>query len=73
MEVILGILAFIVAVLAVLQGYSMWQARRTRNSSNSNPGIGQQLDSIVTHLGDISAQMGRIEQRLNDVWDKVKG
>ncbi len=72
MEVILGILAFCVAALSILQGYSMRQARRTRqNSSNSNPAIGQQLDNISTQLGDISGQLGRIEQRLNDVWGKV--
>ena len=71
MEVILGILAFTVAVLAVLQGWQMRQARRARNNSSSNPGIGRQLDNISGQLGDISAQLGRVEQRLNDVWEKV--
>ena len=54
MEVLIGILAFMVAVLVVIQG---WQMRR-KNPNNK-------LDIIVTSLG-------RIEQRLNDIWDRVK-
>lgn len=62
MEAILGVLAFMVSVLAVLQGWQMHQARRNRH----NPGdTDSRLDVII-------AQMGRMEQRLNDIWDKVK-
>lgn len=75
MEVLIGMLAFIVLVLAILQG---WQMRKRRNS---NPhGIISKLDDVVSKLDDvvsglsgISAQLGRMEQRLNDVWDKIKG
>ena len=63
MEVILGILAFIVSVLAVLQGWQMTQNRRERRNPNS---IAHKLDIIIT-------QLGRMEQRLGDIWDKVKG
>ena len=71
MNIILGVLAFTVAVLAVLQGWNM------RKSKNNNPGnhlteITGQLGIISGQLGSISNRLGRMEQRLNDVWDKVK-
>ena len=58
MEIVVGILAFMVAVLIVIQG---WQMKK------SNP------NNIIAKLDIIIASMGKIEQRLNDVWDKVKG
>lgn len=57
MQILIGILAFLVAVLATLQG---WQMKK-RNPN----GILPKLDIII-------AQLGRMEQRLNDIWDKVK-
>ena len=60
MEVLIGLLAFMVAVLAVLQGWQMF-----RRHSNNPTGFNSKLDSIVTILG-------RMEQRLNDIWDKIK-
>ena len=56
METMLGIIIFIVAVLAILQG---WQMKRR------NP------NSIAPKLDIIIAQLGKMEQRLNDIWDKV--
>ena len=63
MEHILGILAFVVAVLAVLQGWQMMRGWRERRNPTH---IVHQLDIIIT-------QLGRMEQRLGDIWDKVKG
>ena len=60
-EVYIGVLAFMVAVLAVLQG---WQMRQKHNHNPSN--LVLRLDTIITKLGTM-------EQRLNDIWDKVKG
>lgn len=62
MELILGILAFLVMILTILQG---WQMRQNRRHSNNNPGSNVKLDKIIQLLG-------RMEQRLEDVWDKVK-
>lgn len=58
MEILVGILAFLVAVLAVLQG---WQMRRKNNPSNLNG----KLDIIIT-------QLSRMEQRLNDIWERER-
>jgi len=63
MEVILAILAFMVAVLAILQGLQMTQGWRERRNPNS---ITHKLDIVIT-------QLGRMEQRLGDIWDRVKG
>jgi len=60
-EVLIGILAFIVLILTVLQG---WQMKQHRNHNPNN--IILRLDVIITKLGTM-------EQRLNDIWDKVKG
>jgi len=62
MEAVVGVLAFMVAILSVLQGYQMLQSRRSRRNPNS---IAGKLDIIVT-------QLGRMEQRLNDIWGEVK-
>jgi len=51
-----------VAVLAVLQG---WQIR-SRHSNNPTIKLNGKLDTIIGSLG-------RMEQRLNDIWDRVKG
>ena len=63
MEVILVVLSIVVGILAVLQGWQMTQNRRERRNPNS---IAHKLDIIIT-------QLGRMEQRLGDIWDKVKG
>ena len=61
MEPGLVILSVLVSVLAILQGWQMFQKKK-----NGNPGhLNGRLDDIVTILG-------RMEQRLNDIWDKVK-
>ena len=59
MGITLGILAFMVAVLAVLQGWSL------KRKANNNP------NGIISRLDKIVAQLGKMEQRLNDIWDKV--
>lgn len=67
-EVILPILTFIVLVLAVLQG---WQMKRHRKSNPNN--LISKLDDVISKLDTIVARSGRMEQRLNDIWDKIKG
>ena len=57
MEVLIGILAFLVATLAVLQG---WQMRK-----KNNPGLGDKLDMIITKLM-------LLERRLEDIWNKLE-
>jgi len=64
MEIVLGILAVLVAALTVLQGISMRKNRKTSN----NP---VNLTKISGQLSDISAQLGRMGQRLEDIWSKV--
>ena len=58
MEVMIGVLSFTVATLAVLQG---WQMVKKRNNPND---LSSKLDTIIN-------QLGRMEQRLNDIWDKL--
>jgi len=64
-DILIGLLVFIVAVLTVLQG---WQMKR-KNNPNS---FGPKLDKVVSKLDTISSHLGRMDQRLNDIWDKVK-
>ncbi|MBU2556129.1 MAG: hypothetical protein KKF98_16890 [Bacteroidetes bacterium] len=63
MEIILVVLSVVVGILAILQGWQMTQGWRERRNPNS---IAHKLDIIIT-------QLGRMEQRLGDIWDKVKG
>jgi len=73
MEIAIAILAALVGVLVLLQGWQMLQSRRKRNNNPHNlDGISAKLGDIDKKLGDIGSQMGRMEQRLNDIWDKVK-
>jgi len=68
MEPVLGVLAFMVAVLAVLQGWQMRNVRRNRK----NPDSYEKLGTVIEKLDTIASKLGRMEQRLNDIWDKVK-
>ena len=61
MEIILAVLSFLVAILAVMQGWQMVNAKRNRHNPNSL----EKLDTIIGILG-------KMQQRLNDIWDKVK-
>jgi len=82
METTIKILAAIVGILAILQGWQMFAFRRNKksNSSNStNPTIYAKQNNILEKLGEISSgistmnsKLGRMEQRLADIWDKVK-
>ena len=63
MEIILVVLSVLVGILAILQGWQMTQSWRKQRNPNS---IAHKLDTII-------AQLGRMEQRLGDIWDKVKG
>ena len=72
MQIIVGILAFVVAALAVLQGWQMRRNRRNPNIAARLDGIADQLGEIRNGLGGIATQTGRMEQRLNDIWDRVK-
>jgi len=62
-EVIVPILTVLIGILAILQGWSIIQSRRKRNNNPVN--VAEKLDIII-------AQLGRMEQRLNDIWDKVR-
>lgn len=64
-EVLVGILSLVVAVLAVLQGWQMFKHR------NNPSGFGGKLDKVISELGNISAQLSKIEMRLDDIWNKV--
>ena len=66
MEIILGVLSFLVTVLVVLQGREMLSNRHNINNKTNNPTA--YLDKLDTIIG----KLGRMEQRLNDIWDKVK-
>lgn len=68
MEITLGILVFIVSVLAVLQGWQMINARR---KNSHNPSAYDKLDGVVDRLDVIISKLGKMEQRLGDIWDKV--
>jgi len=63
MEILIGILAFTVAVLSILQGWQMVNLRRNRNN-NPNNKLDDKLDIIITKLS-------KMEQRLDDIWDRV--
>ena len=60
MQITLGILSFLVAVLAILQGFQMFNGRHKKN----NPVSSEKLDTIIHKLGMIAS-------RLDDIWDKV--
>lgn len=69
------ILAAIVGVLAVLQGWQMVAARR----KNHNPGhAAMNLDGVNTQLTRMNEKLdklvnqgGKMEQRLTDIWSKM--
>ena len=63
MEILIGVLAFTVAALSILQGWQMVNLRRNRHN-NSNNKSDDKLDIIITKLS-------KMEQRLDDIWDKV--
>jgi len=64
MEITLGVLAFLVAILAVLQGWSMF-AKKNKHNPGLDIEIANRLDTIIV-------QLSTMEQRLNDIWDRVK-
>ena len=82
METTIKILAAIVGILAILQGWQMFAFRRNKKSNGSNstnPTIYAKQNNILEKLGEISSgistmnsKLGRMEQRLADIWDKVK-
>ena len=63
METLIGILASTVAILSILQGWQMVNLRRNRHNSPNNK-LDDKLDIIITKLS-------RMEQRLDDIWDKM--
>ena len=63
MEILIGILAFTVAVLSILQGWQMVNLRRNRNN-NPNNKLDDKLDIIITKLR-------KMERRLDDIWNRV--
>ena len=60
MTVLIGILAFLVAVLSILQGWSLLKIKK-----NNPYNLTDKLDIIIT-------QLSRMEQRLNDIWESKK-
>lgn len=75
MEISIPILASLVGVLAVLQGWQMFTAfRKKKNNSpgHSNPdGYLKKLEDILEQLGAVTNVLSRMEQRLNDCWNKM--
>jgi hypothetical protein len=76
METGLGIaLSILVAIVAILQGYSM---KKKSNGSSVTPifykpdGILQKLEDIDSHIKEVNSTLGKVEQRVNDCWDKIK-
>ena len=63
MEILIGVLAFTVAALSILQGWQMVNLRRNHNNSPNNK-LDDKLDIII-------AKLSKMEQRLDDIWDKV--
>ena len=63
MEILIGVLAFTVAALSILQGWQMVNLRRNRRNNPDNK-LDDKLDVIITKLS-------KMEQRLGDIWDKV--
>ena len=69
-------LALVVGALAILQGWQMYQARK---NNKANPGSRQEisdghiakLDEIIGTLGTLTSTIGRMEQRMNDCWNKL--
>jgi len=60
MTMLIGILAFLVAVLSILQGWSLLKIKK-----NNPYNLTDKLDIIIT-------QLSRMEQRLNDIWESKK-
>ena len=63
MEILIGVLAFTVAALSILQGWQMVNLRRNHNN-NPNNKLDDKLDIII-------AKLSKMEQRLGDIWVKV--
>ena len=63
MEILIGVLAFTVAALSILQGWQMVNLRRNHNN-NPNNKLDDKLDIII-------AKLSKMEQRLGDIWDRV--
>ena len=63
MEILIGVLAFTVAALSILQGWQMVNLRRNHNN-NPNNKLDDKLDIII-------AKLSKMEQRLDNIWDKV--
>ena len=63
MEILIGVLAFTVAALSILQGWQMVNLRRNHNN-NPNNKLDDKLDIII-------AKLSKMEQRLGDIWGKV--
>lgn len=75
METSIPILASLVGILTVLQGWQMFTAFRKKKNNNpghSSPdGYLKKLDDILEQLGNMTLVLSRMEQRLNDCWDKI--
>ena len=63
MKILIGVLAFTVAALSILQGWQMVDLRRNRRN-NPNNKLDDKLDIII-------AKLSKMEQRLGDIWGKV--
>ena len=63
MEILIGVLAFTVAALSIIQGWQMVNLRRNHNN-NPNNKLDDKLDIII-------AKLSKMEQSLGDIWDRV--
>ena len=80
MEPSIGIaLSILIGILGILQGWSMWSQKKQR--SNGSPvtpifykpdGILQKLEQIDDSIKSVNSTLTKVEQRVNDCWDKLK-
>jgi hypothetical protein len=78
-EQILVALSILIGILGILQGWSMYtQKKQKSNGSSVTPifykpdGILQKLEEINNNIKSVDNTLGKVEQRVNDCWDKLK-
>jgi len=72
------IITIVVGILAILQGWQMFMARKKKNG-NSNPGNPtvylEKMNEISSGISAMNTKLNKLDgmkQRLDDIWDKVR-
>jgi len=80
METSIGVaLSILIGILGILQGWSIFAQKRRNNRHNSSTviikpdGILEKLEEIDNDIRSVRVAVSRMEQRVNDCWDKLKG